>query len=529
MTRYYVIIFLLSLFSVWPFFNDGYFKSHDGEWMLIRFTAFHQSLSEGHSPVRITKRLNNNYGYPVLNFLYPGPFYLAEIPKVLGLSFIASIKLIFVTTTIGSALLMFWALSKKFTALASFIGSMVYLFAPYRFVDIYARGSLGENTAFFTAPIILGSIFAISKGSKIFFPILSLSVAFLLISHNVVAVLFLPIFTVICAIHLPRRDFFRAVIYIALGCVASAFFTIPALLDLRYVRLSEIQIADATEHLVSISKLIFPSWGYGANPNSVGGISTQLGIVPIISLLAGAYISIRGKKRDPIILFLILVFLTAIFLMLNISKAAWETLPLIDTIQFPWRLLSITVLVSAILSAFVVEHLKGLRIVVFFVILSMASTVMYAKPVGFNYQPDSYYSTNEDTTTVKNEYLPIWVQKIPEKRADTLTAKNANINILGENLHALTYKATLEAKDNTQLIYNMVYYPGFKAILDSQNTDISYDNPGGLISIKLPKGVHEVIIYYGKTTVHLVSELISILALTLTLILIYKQWRKQNF
>src|SRR3989338_3972110 len=81
------LIIVFSLIALWPFFKKGYFESHDGEWMVIRFSAFHQTLASGQIPVRFVDRLNNNYGYPVLNFLYPLPFYLAEIPKLLGFEF----------------------------------------------------------------------------------------------------------------------------------------------------------------------------------------------------------------------------------------------------------------------------------------------------------------------------------------------------------------------------------------------------------------------------------------------------------
>src|SRR3972149_5598738 len=157
--KYYFLIILVSLLAVWPFFRKGYFESHDGEWMIIRFSAFHQTLRSGQFPVRFVDRLNNNYGYPVLNFLYPLPFYLAEIPKVLGFSFVDSIKIIFVVSTVTSSLAMFWTLTQIFTKWAAFTGGIVYLFIPYRFVDLYVRGSLGEIIAFVFPPLILGAIF----------------------------------------------------------------------------------------------------------------------------------------------------------------------------------------------------------------------------------------------------------------------------------------------------------------------------------------------------------------------------------
>src|SRR3990167_6988014 len=110
--KYILALIILSILALWPFFKKGYFESHDGEWMVIRQSAFHQALSSGQFPVRFVDRLNNNYGYPVLNFLYPLPFYTAEIPKLLGLGFVDSVKAIFVLSTTASTIAMFWALSQ---------------------------------------------------------------------------------------------------------------------------------------------------------------------------------------------------------------------------------------------------------------------------------------------------------------------------------------------------------------------------------------------------------------------------------
>jgi len=148
MKKLLFLILVLSVIALWPFFRQGYFETHDGEWMVIRFSAFHQTLASGQFPVRFVDRLNNNYGYPVLNFLYPLPFYLAEIPKVFGVGFVDSVKIVFILSTVASVLAMFWALSQIFNRWASFAGAILYLYAPYRFVDLYVRGSLGESVAF---------------------------------------------------------------------------------------------------------------------------------------------------------------------------------------------------------------------------------------------------------------------------------------------------------------------------------------------------------------------------------------------
>src|SRR3989338_9325736 len=76
-THYFLLlIFFLPL--LWNLLRPGFYTSHDGEWMVIRLTAFHDALRQGQLPVRWLPRLNHGYGYPVANFLYPLPFYLAE-------------------------------------------------------------------------------------------------------------------------------------------------------------------------------------------------------------------------------------------------------------------------------------------------------------------------------------------------------------------------------------------------------------------------------------------------------------------
>ena len=61
-------ILLASILLLWPLFYRGFFVTDDGDWMIIRLSAFYQSLAEGQFPVRFLGRLYHNYGYPVANF-----------------------------------------------------------------------------------------------------------------------------------------------------------------------------------------------------------------------------------------------------------------------------------------------------------------------------------------------------------------------------------------------------------------------------------------------------------------------------
>ena len=73
-----LLLCILFIPALLPLFHKGFFLTDDGEWMIIRFSAFHQALRDGQFPVRYLSRLNHGYGYPVASFLYPGFMYLSE-------------------------------------------------------------------------------------------------------------------------------------------------------------------------------------------------------------------------------------------------------------------------------------------------------------------------------------------------------------------------------------------------------------------------------------------------------------------
>ena len=91
-----VLVVLLVFPVIFQLLIPGFYASDDGEWMVIRFTSFYQELADFQIPVRFLSRLNNEYGYPVATFLYPGFMYIASLFKVAGFGFIVSIKAVLI-------------------------------------------------------------------------------------------------------------------------------------------------------------------------------------------------------------------------------------------------------------------------------------------------------------------------------------------------------------------------------------------------------------------------------------------------
>ena len=92
-----VIIFVSFLFTL-PFFKDGYFQTHDGEWAIIRLAEMGREIRDLQIPPRWSSFLNHGYGYPLFLFTYPLPFYLGYLISLVGVGLTSSIKLVFVLT-----------------------------------------------------------------------------------------------------------------------------------------------------------------------------------------------------------------------------------------------------------------------------------------------------------------------------------------------------------------------------------------------------------------------------------------------
>lgn len=388
-------LFLVSLPLLWNLLRPGFYTSHDGEWMVIRLTAFHQELRSGQIPVRWLSRLNHGYGYPVINFLYPLPFYLAEPFYILTKNPALAIKSILVLSILSAAIGQ-WVLLKKLGNVAALSGTLAYIYAPYFAYNIYQRGSVGEILAMSLIPWLF---WALSKNK---FSIASLLLAALILSHNVVAALFLPIILVYSFYKCYKNynNYKPEILSLILGFALSAFFWAPALYEYRFVRASVINVSDFTNEYLSINQAFIRSG-------------------PITAIFSGG---------------LSIVMLT------NISQPFWNLFRSLQIIQFPWRLLSVFSFISSIFLSCLIQciYRRSKIIAITFssslIVLTFAYAKNYLSPASFNNLPPSYYQTNADTTTARAEYTPIWVKNLP-RNAPTISTLHyyPGIKVFSEN------------------------------------------------------------------------------------------------
>lgn len=512
-----LILFVLSIPLTLQTFQPGFFVGDDGEWMIIRSSAFHEAFRDGQIPVRFLGRLNHEFGYPVATFLYPGYLYLTEPLVILGLGFIDAIKIMFTLTMVLSGIFSYLWLSKLFNKWSALIGSLVYLYTPYHLVDMYNRGSLGELLALAVAPFILWQI----ERRSLFFS--AVGTAGLILSHNILAAVFLPVLVIYALLRNTgniQKKVFSVLVLMLLGLGLSAFFWIPALYELQYTIFNRTKISEWQNYFASFSQI-------GGLPLTLLAVSAAVIIFQKQFKTEKSFLWIKNYK-NLFILFTLIGFVS-IFFSTAYSTFLWNILP-VSFIQFPFRFLSLEIIAAAFLSAYLMNALQQRIVKIIFASIVVIALAINALPYFTNItsfdKGEGFYTTNQSTTTTRDEYMPIWVKEKPfERAAEKVQIIKGSGEITGSTVTNTKISFGVNAKNDAEIQINKIYWPGWNASVDGRDAFVNYNNPKGVMTVLVPQGNHEVRLSFQETPLRLTADIISILSFVtlLAIVIIHKK------
>lgn len=541
------LLLILTIPSIWALFVPGYFGASDDIHIAWLF-EMDKIVRLGQIPPRYAPDLNYGFGYPLFNFVYPLPFYLGEVLHVLGLNFVDSIKGVFLLSTIFSTVFMHQFLKTFLKKEWAFFGSIMYLYAPYRATEIYIRGAIGEIVSFMFLPLVALSVVKITdpdqKKSVKWMALGGLSVAGLVLTHNIATYMFLPFIGVLGLLRwfiLSKKNLnslFSFLGMFGLGLLISLYFWLPALLDNSLMK-SDTGF-DFRDHFPTLKQLVTPYFGYGASvPGPFDGISFFLGyagvLVPILALALGVWKwkSFR-KDKKILIAWSFVSYLVVIFIMNFRSTYLWFHIPLLPYFQFPWRFLIMTCFLTPVfLVTFESLKIKPLFIYLAAIIL-VSLSFNYYKPHDFLGRTDQYFinryipypEASEAYRQVGAVYFPLPKQneKIPDNNYPTVFPENPAITDI-RPVNAMSSLIHVNASQPLTINYNKFLMPGWEARANGQKLELSPGSPFGQIQMILPKGEYDLEVYFKETPLKLLLDLISLLALLISSFAIF--WHKK--
>ena len=526
---------LLTLPVLAPYFHSGFFPTHDGEWAVVRLADMFRTLRDGQFPARYSGYLNSQYGYPLFNFAYPLPYYLGMVFVLLKLGFVSSIKILFVLSTLISVGGMYFLASRMWkSTFAGFLSAVLFLYLPYRMVDLFVRGSLGEAMALAIVPCMFLSVyFAIKKRSVFSTVVTALLLGALIPTHNIMSLLFTPIFfayALFLSLLTDKKTIVHVLVAVVLGVGISAFFWIPAIVEKGNILLSTIPIADRSLYFVNLQQLVFPSWGYGIPTDIKDPFTYHIGVAQIIGFLLAIFVLTKvvtfQKKMNMrrVAALFVGIIIVSVLMVFEFSAKVWEITPLLSEINYPWTLIGPIGFLTSLVAGFAITKIKHGSLVGFGIgLLAIILVLPYAHPREYVDRGDDFYVTNAATTTSSQEYTPLWVKELPVQAAAqkvVVTQGDAAIEHISSSSNRVSF--TITATNSAVFQINTIYYPGWELDIDGKEADLSYDNPRGVMEGSVSAGQHIVMAEFTETPIRRVANVLTIGSLLMCLLVVIR-------
>ncbi len=539
-----IILTILSLMPLLHLLHPGVPRGHDTPDHVARIANFYQSLAEGNIVPRWAGNLNWGYGHPILMFLYPLPSYIASLFHAVGFSFVDSTKLVFALSFAASVLAMYLFARAAWGVLPGLAAAILYGFAPYRFVDLYVRGAIGEHVAFVFPPIILWGLLKIARDRQPdMYAMLGVTLGWagLILSHNAVALIVWPL-VLLYGVYLlvyetkNRVTFLlRSAYSVLLGFLLSAFFWMPAFFEGKYTLRDTVTKGDFTTRFVPWQWFLLSPWNYGGGSE----FTKELGLAQWVSIALAFIVFLRTKARKTrwLIGAALLVVIASLWLMTGASSVVWEKVSILQKFQFPWRLLTVPVMISSILGAAAVTHVpKRFQLLTVFCLLSIVflTTASMWRAKEYIVKPEVYYSGIYDSTTDTGESSPIWSVRFMERRPNAIyeVIEGEGTIVLGSR-RTTRHEFMINARTEARIVDNTLYFPGWDVFIDGKMlnkiTELIYQDPmyRGLMTFRVPAGEHRVVVSFSDTKLRKVANAISLTGLVLAF-LTYETFRRHR-
>ncbi len=548
-----VIILGFSFFAIKPLLQSGFFPIHD-DTQVARVYEMGKSLKDGMFPVRWVSDLGYGYGYPIFSFYAPLAYYIGGFLTLFGVDALNATKITMIIGIVAAGICMYFLGKQLWGLYGGLVSSILYLFAPYHAVDIYVRGDVGEFWAYAFIPLVFYGLLVFYR-SRTFLGLAigGIGYSFLILSHNLTSLMVTPfilgMLLIIGSIFYREKNTYRIVclfLFLVLGMGISAFFWMPALLEMGYTNVYS-QVgggADYKDHFVCIEQFWSSQWGYGGSTKGCAdGMSFILGKMHFLSIIFSviAFFSLlKEKNRTKHLFYQVWIFLSLIgfsismFFTLSISKVFWDTISFMAFFQYPWRFLVLMVFFSSVLGGSIIFCLENIWVhtkkyslwigcIFIFCVIFIYSKWFYPQLLLEKNSSDytSFYSLRWFTSKISDEFMPQDFMKpqkitqIPQEKFSVLS-EDTKITIHEDKTQKI--RAEVSTINNMPVLLNIAYFPAWEVKLNGKATNFNILNRG--IIVNIPSGNHIIEAEFRQTIIEQIANIVSLTSVILSIIAI---------
>ncbi|MDO8638546.1 MAG: glycosyltransferase family 39 protein [Candidatus Daviesbacteria bacterium] len=554
---FYVILFVLIIPTFYSLLRPGFFTMQD-DLQAFRIFEMNTCFQDGQFPCRWVPDAGFGYGYPLFNYYAPGIFYLGNILHGIGWQIIDSVKIIFILGFVLAPFSMYLFLNSFLNKWAAVVGSVLYAYAPFRAQEVYVRGAISEFSTLIFFPLLFWAAAQLIKTDKWkYFFYLSLFLGLFLLTHNLMAVVFIPIliiwilFLLITGKKMPSLKVFSSIL---LGFGLAAFFWLPVIFEKQFAHTETLLggYFDYRQHFVNLYELFISNhWGYGSSvlgPNDDLNLSAGQvhWILSVLTFLLAVVTFKKNRNLSLIVFFLAVVELILLFLMHQKSSFVWSAFPTLAYLQFPWRLLALSSFLLSILGAigiFILSKFKINYIVpIFSIVIISLTLIMYAN---FFHPKDWYNLTDQEKfsgvnwekqlTTSIFDYLPIYAKLPPKIKAPNLPEVLGGSATFENYIKGSNFQSGIvDIKKAATLRLPLFDFPGMTIFIDGQmvghnHTDCRNEEFClGLITFDISTGQHTIKAILEDTPVRSIGNYLTVFSGVAFILILLKNTRFKN-
>lgn len=536
---FFLILIISFLFVLEFFLFPGRPATFDAVLHISSIAQFSKIIGQGEFPVIW---MNNfaNYGLPIGLFTHQLTNYLGSLIVFFTHDPTTSYNMLTFIALFLSNIFLYLFLRIYFSPLACVLGIFIFSFTPYRIFNIYVRGAMPEVFSGIFLPLILAALYLIVVKRKTYVLfLLTLLITGLTLAHPMMLVVYsfllLPylIFLLITSespTAFKVKIFIISGIFMLLGVLICSYFVIPLTIEIKYFYFGLEKSHLAKGSYLSLMDYMNPQWSYLTTTEIfTRGHKVLFGVVETVILLSGFLYVLykkvlnKSKENTKILYFALISSLLIIFFMTGLADIFFQKIFFLNSIQFPWRLLSSLIFLPPVVAAFLYDRYPK-KIIVAAVVLIVAFfsfPQIYGK--NYNVYPvQSYFFSKDNAHSVLMN--TIWTGKsedYPDKNKQGEIIEGKGV-IVHQTLKNSSRIYQINASTPVKMVDRTFYFPGWAVYVDNVKTNIEFQNPDyrGVITYNVPAGKHSVSVIFEDTKIRSLGKILSVISLVILIVLL---------